>query len=73
MSPRHSDYRSEEFYFEDANEIICRREFGSFGGPVAPRPVNRPARTGQAPPRRKSSRTVAVNGMQRRRNKHWSW
>ena len=68
MSPRHSDYRSEDFGFEQSSDFSYRRDSDSGDGRGAPRPTNRPAR-------RAGARKVkaAPNGIQRRRNKHWSW
>ncbi|MCE9551962.1 MAG: hypothetical protein K8T91_01105 [Planctomycetes bacterium] len=69
MSPRHSDYRSEDFEFEQNHNFSYRRDSDSGDGRGAPSPANRPARS--AAPRRKVK--AAHNGIQRRRNKHWSW
>lgn len=68
MSPRHSDYRSEEFEFEQSHTFTYRRDADSGDGRGAPSTGNRPARSA---PRRKVK--AAHNGIQRRRNKHWSW
>lgn len=66
MSPRHSGYRSEEFE-QDLN-FSYRRDSDSGDSRGVPSPTNRPARSA---PRRKVK--AAHNGIQSRRNKHWSW
>lgn len=66
MSPRFSDYRNEEFNFEENQDFSYSREFDSGAGRSTPRPTNRPARRSGKP-------KTSHNGMQRRRNKHWNW
>lgn len=65
MSPRHSDYRSEEFDFDQEYDFTYRRQGNDGEVRSTPRPTNRPSRQRKV--------KTAYNGIQRRRNKHWNW
>ena len=68
MSPKHSDYRSEDFGFgpESEPEISYTGNFRIADRRPAARPSNRPLRS-------RVGKGASHNGIQRRRNKHWSW
>jgi hypothetical protein len=78
MSPG-SSYRNDFFEYEDSDHRAeYRRTTQAEDGHPAPQPTNMPARSSK---RRHNTRGKAKRakgpatrtGMQRRRNKHWSW
>ena len=70
MSPGSSDYRSNEFDY-DNNNAAYRRDSSTDDSHGVPRPTNMPARNRKMKGREKSPASQV--GMQRRRNKHWNW
>ena len=67
MSPDHSNYRNGDFQYE-TDEAEYRRD-SSNSVTVGPR-GRRNAPSGN---RRYDKTKSSVNGLQRRRNKHWTW
>lgn len=71
MSPTHSDYRSFEFDYELEELMDDRAEFQTGRNRPAGRVSNTPSRSSSRS--RKSKSGSSFNGIQRRRNKHWTW
>ncbi|MCE9547580.1 MAG: hypothetical protein K8T25_19090 [Planctomycetia bacterium] len=73
MSPKHSDYRSEEFGFDaDEGDLSYRRSSSVGELHEAPGPSNRPSRQSKRPAKSRRAK-ASHSGMQCRRNKHWNW